>query len=578
MSSNHDRWSNDRRPQYRQYGQESRSTPTPYEWYDSEHNGSSQQHDTHYRNRESSAPKYHQWPQYGYDDQVYKQYHQSYGTTNQRSSTYDEGKYTASNTTDSDKQSQSDEITRTKAAPRRSMPSSSKNSQKRWHLSKEFQAFVRSSGTDTLLLLDDYCRPLNASKELCAFLQSLPGTSDNKNRIRGVITASKDGRWLALVACNDAGTAKALAIDIKDHAKDIEAKFVTNQVFHTSSQVQKVSLAEGLRQCFLKEGVLLDEWSSPKNSESVEAVRSERNIDQQFALPDNISRDHRNITSANPLSYAKKAASHISRWNAQQEELQKNDVAESSAPADLQRTNSGKLSVDVQTSEQFNYLDEEKKACLLCQRQFKTLEVLRRHSIESDLHKKNLQDQDRCSEGRKRKIASTAVADSVTSTGMKKAGFAPVRQSDTSDTRDDATSEGMPTSGSSTEYRDRAAERRIVFGTEAIAKAKAMAKKRPFSDDATLEYALPAKLDETSIGGALLAKMGWTAGKGLGSDGGGRTDPIITHVYAPRVGIGSQRNNKFAPTVEEYSSKHTKFVHGGKAYERSARMQERYNT
>ncbi|MCO5598552.1 hypothetical protein L7F22_052649 [Adiantum nelumboides] len=570
MSPNHDRWFNGPPPDHRQDGERRRSAPRPYEWYDQEpESGHSKQYDTYHR--ESLTRGHQQWPQYGYGDpEMQQKHHQDYR----------EAKPT--NPSNRGKHWQNEEDSGSKGPSRRSAPSSSKNSQPRWHLSKEFQEFARNSRTDTLLLLDDYCRPLSASKELFVFLQSLPSSSQVQNRIKGVITASKNGRWLALVACQDTDVAKALANEIKIHAKDIEAKFVTNQVFSFISQGHKISLSEGLRQRFSEEGVLLDEWSSPATFEPVKTTSGEDKVNnQQLTLPDSVSRDHRKITSANPLSYAKKAASHISRWNAQQEELQRSDATELHAVPELQLPSNDPSNV-MQKAEDFNYLDEEKKACLLCQRQFKSLEVLRRHSVESELHKKNLQDEERCLEGRKRKITSTAAAEGIASapsTGMRKAGFAPL-QSVTLDRKD---SDNEPSVDSSMEYRDRAAERRIVFGTEAIAKAKAMAKKRPYSSDLIAktipesEDARPAKLDETSIGGALLAKMGWSSGKGLGMDGEGRTDPIITHVYTPGAGIGSIGNNKLVPTVEEYSKRQTKFIQGDAAYQRSARMQERYN-
>ena len=36
---------------------------------------------------------------------------------------------------------------------------------------------------------------------------------------------------------------------------------------------------------------------------------------------------------------------------------------------------------------EFDYSDTSKMACLLCQRQFKALEILRKHIAQSDLHK-----------------------------------------------------------------------------------------------------------------------------------------------------------------------------------------------
>ena len=40
-----------------------------------------------------------------------------------------------------------------------------------------------------------------------------------------------------------------------------------------------------------------------------------------------------------------------------------------------------------------------------------------------------------------------------------------------------------------------------------------------------------------SKGAALLGKMGWTAGEGLGAQGTGRTDVIVTELYTQGVGL-----------------------------------------
>ena len=53
-----------------------------------------------------------------------------------------------------------------------------------------------------------------------------------------------------------------------------------------------------------------------------------------------------------------------------------------------------------------------------------------------------------------------------------------------------------------------------------------------------------------SKGAALLGKMGWTAGEGLGAQGTGRTEAISTHLYAQGVGLGAQ-GGKVGDAVEE---------------------------
>lgn len=556
MWSNHHSRTEGSYDEHRQDRQERRSPPKPYEWYDE-----CQSRD-HYRlhndGKEDHTHGKHQMKQRAQAEQSSKRNETSIANADYQGRVQHASKITKSSST----------------LPHRSTSSSSKSLQTRWYLTKEFQDFVRSSRTDTLLLLDDHCRMLSASREMYVLLQSvLP--LDERNSIKGVITVSKDGRWLALVACRDENIAKKLATNIKNETKDLEAKFVTNEVFDPFSQSrgQRLILAEGLRQQFSQEGVLVDEWFSPGNFDQIQPISTEKRNVQNFLLPDNVSKDHRKITSSIPIAFAKRSASQISRWNAQQEVMQQKDLITSEDSFSNVEEQMRNASDGGRIENEFDYLDEGKKACILCQRQFKTLEVLKRHSIESELHKKNLRDEDCCSEGRKRKKLSDSIS---ISTGMKKAGFAPV-QKDSTDEGDSST-----TAESNIEYRDRAAERRIVFGTEAIAKAKAMTKKRPHPSGSSntivsaSDDTIATKLDESSIGGSLLAKMGWTAGKGLGTNGEGRTDPIITYVHTPGAGIGSRGGSKPAPTVEEYSSRQTKFIQGDKTYQRSAKMQERY--
>ncbi|KAJ5428421.1 hypothetical protein N7445_009875 [Penicillium cf. griseofulvum] len=79
------------------------------------------------------------------------------------------------------------------------------------------------------------------------------------------------------------------------------------------------------------------------------------------------------------------------------------------------------------------------------------------------------------------------------------------------------------------EYRDRAKERRKAFGDNSNAR------QRPSEPE---EEETPAQT--TSIGAALLTKMGWSEGSGLGAQGTGVTEPIPTEIYAQGVGLGAQ--------------------------------------
>lgn len=96
----------------------------------------------------------------------------------------------------------------------------------------------------------------------------------------------------------------------------------------------------------------------------------------------------------------------------------------------------------------------------------------------------------------------------------------------------------MSTSASvaeSSEYRDRAKERRVAFGAS---KKVSLPLKNPVMqpEDDLPEDAAPVP----SKGASLLGKMGWSAGEGLGAQGTGMTAPIATDMYVQGVGLGAQ--------------------------------------
>ncbi|RSH94379.1 hypothetical protein EHS25_004182 [Saitozyma podzolica] len=181
-----------------------------------------------------------------------------------------------------------------------------------------------------------------------------------------------------------------------------------------------------------------------------------------------------------------------------------------------------------------------KVACLLCQRQFKTEEMLRKHTAQSDLHKArikpgftdilefrasvtNLLDTAICQSGKQRKNA---------------VGSATSGSSNSGETAEQS------------KYRDRAAERREAFnqpdkpvldrnaGVSSFKRKFAEAPKPPPPPAAP--GVEPGK-DEANKGNLLLAKMGWKSGTGLGKEGEGRVDPVMVQQFESRAGLGASK-------------------------------------
>ena len=136
---------------------------------------------------------------------------------------------------------------------------------------------------------------------------------------------------------------------------------------------------------------------------------------------------------------------------------------------------------------------------------------------------KNLADIDICREGAERKLAVASKSDS-------NAGFAPIGavKSDTE---------------SASKYKDRAMERRAVFGADNPTP-------KPSTSDGTGKPEAPRApepvrsaeekpIDSSNIGSRMLAMMGWTPGQGLGASGQGQTGIIETKIYDKGAGLGS---------------------------------------
>lgn len=210
---------------------------------------------------------------------------------------------------------------------------------------------------------------------------------------------------------------------------------------------------------------------------------------------------------------AKKLAmpSHLQFWSNRHAELHgirkkegdEKSVADTSSNVGSERGNSP---AEAQAPPSQSYADLNRNCCYLCMRQFKSSVEVNRHERLSQLHRDNMQKDE----------LRTRAMDKLIKHGI-------VRQN-------------------TPEYRDRARERRQVFGSSKTSVAKSKPAAPPAKEEEPVQT--------TSKGASLLSKMGWSEGTGLGAQGTGVTAPIATEVYAQGVGLGAQ-GSKLGDASEE---------------------------
>ncbi|KDR73429.1 hypothetical protein GALMADRAFT_124505 [Galerina marginata CBS 339.88] len=235
-----------------------------------------------------------------------------------------------------------------------------------------------------------------------------------------------------------------------------------------------------------------------------------------------------------------RTASNINKWNQVQEELAQPNP--SSAPPVIRSSSAGPSAAPAlpasaiepssdgpsNLESEFEFADVATLTCLLCARQFKSMDQLKRHNKESGLHKANYKD------ANLRDIARQKVA-------SRKAG----------------------TTSDQPKYRDRASERRTLFNQPDAPvpdKDVTVAKKRQLeAPPGPPTPPPPVNLgnDDTNVGNKLLKMMGWKEGTGLGSEGAGRVNPIETAVYTPGVGLGASK----AKDIGKYTEGLSSYVH-----------------
>lgn len=200
----------------------------------------------------------------------------------------------------------------------------------------------------------------------------------------------------------------------------------------------------------------------------------------------------------------KSAPAHLQFWSNRHAELhgieRQNPAAEDSSPPKSESKKPSRISAEALPKQSF--ADRERKCCLLCLRQFKSDEEVNKHERLSQLHRDNLKNEEK----KAKALQKLAKANS-----------------------EDTDSPG---------YRDRAKERRQAFNQPKKPAGEPSKGGKPAT--VTPEKAEVDVPPVVSKGAALLGKMGWSAGEGLGAEGTGIVAPIQTNMYVQGVGLGAQ--------------------------------------
>ncbi|KAF4632507.1 hypothetical protein G7Y89_g5618 [Cudoniella acicularis] len=211
---------------------------------------------------------------------------------------------------------------------------------------------------------------------------------------------------------------------------------------------------------------------------------------------------------------SKVVAPHLQFWSNRHAEIhgipaQEKDDA--SPATKLSKPKSNEEETDPIPRQSFG--DLERKCCLLCSRQFKTEAEVNKHERMSQLHRDNLKNEQ------------------LVAKAMKKLG------------------KPMDGGSDNSAYRDRAKERRQAFNQPKQPAAQHNRTTKAAGSDPNPRKEVE-EVPVQSKGAALLGKMGWTAGEGLGAQGTGRTDAISTELYTQGVGLGAQ-GGKIGDAAEE---------------------------
>ncbi|KAF9228042.1 hypothetical protein BS17DRAFT_793613 [Gyrodon lividus] len=295
-----------------------------------------------------------------------------------------------------------------------------------------------------------------------------------------------------------------------------------------------------------------------------------------------------------PLIASKKTANNIQKWNQVQEELKEGSSAQASVPRlSVNVPNTEEPNAHLPTSQifvshpsavfngpltptipepievEFEFSDTIALTCLLCARQFKHNDQLKRHNKESDLHKARffillhilIFEMELTHRPFSVLPHRTLPAEchSTLQKNFKDANLREIARQKVEAARKLFTATAAETE--QPKYRDRASERRTMHNqpevplpenTTTVLKKKRFAEGPPPPPSPPLVPLAPGK-DENNVGNKLLKMMGWKEGSGLGTEGDGRVDPIQTAIYAQGVGLGASKAKELGKYAEGYS-------------------------
>lgn len=225
----------------------------------------------------------------------------------------------------------------------------------------------------------------------------------------------------------------------------------------------------------------------------------------------------------------KPAPSHLQFWSDRHAEL--HGLDQKRAERNGSEDDKASPEKDVGLSSQ-SFADPQRNCCYLCSRQFNSAAGMNRHERLSKLHENNLRD----------------------ATLVRKALGKLEKH-------------GLQYQQGSMDYRDRAKERRKVYGVVNKKGERIGSKTNKHTSD-EVEPVVQSK------GASLLSKMGYTAGQGLGALGKGMTTPIAQDVYAAGVGLGAQ-GGKLGDAMTE-AARNTVGDYSGFAEKTRETARERY--
>jgi RNA-binding protein 5/10 len=193
-----------------------------------------------------------------------------------------------------------------------------------------------------------------------------------------------------------------------------------------------------------------------------------------------------------------------------------------------------------------SYVDRDRLMCLICMRKYKSVDEVNIHE-KSRNHKNAMENEEQVKAALPRLAAR--------------------------DKRLQKQAQENPDSAAATsQYRDRAKERRAAFNQPTKPTTAPQGKPKP---GPKAEEAAPAPKPVQSKGAGMLAKMGWSTGAGLGVNGDGRTEVIETNAYQEGVGLGAEGGN--LGDAAQLAERKTKNSYAEYVNTVQDRARERYN-